>query len=113
MELQDTLLYAVGGEIDFCIFDIESQYRILKCRTSDVLTSSRTTHPYTLEETKDMQHLISEIIAHHHIASNRSSIHDNASIKPDSFSGGLDVGARTVVCESYSTPNTLAVLNCC
>ncbi|EKM77279.1 hypothetical protein AGABI1DRAFT_130367 [Agaricus bisporus var. burnettii JB137-S8] len=73
-ELQDTLWHAVG----------------------DLLTSSGSTYPFTLAETKDMQRLVAEFVSHHRESSSGcgSGYHRGGS----SLSNGIDVGARTIVC---------------
>ncbi|KAF9448056.1 hypothetical protein P691DRAFT_705693 [Macrolepiota fuliginosa MF-IS2] len=73
VELQDILWHAVG----------------------DLLTSSDSTVPYTLGETKDMQALVTDIITYYRGGS-VISIHKRGSTVG---SGRLDDGARAVVCK--------------
>lgn len=67
-------------------------------QTTDLLTSSGSTYPFTLAETKDMQRLVAEFIAHHRESSN---VRGSNNFRGGSgLSNGIDVGARTIICES-------------
>jgi hypothetical protein len=64
-------------------------------QTTDLLTSSSSTCPFTIAEIKDMQSLVAEVKAHHRESSNDRGYTRGGS----SLSNVIDVGARTMLCE--------------